>query len=189
MDAIGIRITFIKNKWPELNKMTEAGQMMMWGLGWISGIPDGDPFYSYLVSRNIGTSNDARLRLPEYDRLYEQAHALPDGPATERDLPQAQRHHRQLRPVDPGRLPVSQRPDAAVAARVQGERVPAVAMGLLRCQRPLTCDSRVGRTRTPMRVTRRQRRAQRPSNVAARARHGGAAAGAPGAGEPRRVCE
>ena len=81
MDAIGIRITFIKNKWPELNKMTEAGQMMMWGLGWISGIPDGDPFYSYLVSRNIGTSNDARLRLPEYDRLYEQAHALPDGPA------------------------------------------------------------------------------------------------------------
>jgi len=80
MDAIGIRITFIKNKWPELNKMTEAGQMMMWGLGWISGIPDGDPFYSYLVSRNIGTSNDARLRLPEYDRLYEQAHALPDGP-------------------------------------------------------------------------------------------------------------
>jgi ABC-type transport system substrate-binding protein len=81
MDAIGIRITFIKNKWTELSKMTEAGQMMMWGLGWISGIPDGDPFYSYLVSRNIGTSNDARLRLPEYDRLYEQAHALPDGPA------------------------------------------------------------------------------------------------------------
>ena len=81
MDAIGIRITFVKNKWPELNKMTEAGQMMMWGLGWISGIPDGDPFYSYLVSRNIGTSNDARLRLPEYDRLYDQARALPDGPA------------------------------------------------------------------------------------------------------------
>jgi ABC-type transport system substrate-binding protein len=81
MDAIGIRIMFVKNKWPELNKMTEAGQMMMWGLGWISGIPDGDPFYSYLVSRNIGTSNDARLRLPEYDRLYDQARTLPDGPA------------------------------------------------------------------------------------------------------------
>ena len=80
MDAIGIRITFVKNKWPELNKMTEAGQMMMWGLGWISGVPDGDSFYSYLVSRNIGTSNDARLRLPEYDRLYDEAHALPDGP-------------------------------------------------------------------------------------------------------------
>ena len=80
MDAIGIRITFVKNKWPELNKMTEAGQMMMWGLGWVSGVPDGDAFYSYLVSRNIGTSNDARLRLPEYDRLYDRAHALQDGP-------------------------------------------------------------------------------------------------------------
>jgi len=80
MDAIGIRITFLKNKWPELNRMTEAGHMMMWGLGWISNIPDGDPFYSYLLSRNIGTSNDARLRLPEYDRLYDEAHALPDGP-------------------------------------------------------------------------------------------------------------
>jgi ABC-type transport system substrate-binding protein len=80
MDAIGIRITFVKNKWPELNKMTEAGQMMMWGLGWISQIPDGGSFYSYLVSRNIGTSNDARLRLPEYDRLYDEAAALPDGP-------------------------------------------------------------------------------------------------------------
>jgi ABC-type transport system substrate-binding protein len=81
MDAIGLRITFVKNKWPELNKMTEAGQMMMWGLGWISGIPDGLQFYSYLVSRNIGTSNDARLRLPEYDRLYDEAQRLPDGPA------------------------------------------------------------------------------------------------------------
>jgi len=79
MDAIGVRMTFLKNKWPELNKMTEAGHMMMWGLGWISGIPDGDPFYSYLVSGNIGTSNDARLRLAEYDRLYARTHALPDG--------------------------------------------------------------------------------------------------------------
>ena len=80
MDAIGIRMTFLKNKWPELNKMTEAGQMMMWGLGWISGIPDGSPFYSYLESRNIGTSNDARLRLAEYDRLYDRSRVLPDGP-------------------------------------------------------------------------------------------------------------
>jgi peptide/nickel transport system substrate-binding protein len=81
MDAVGLRLTFLKNKWPELNKMSEAGQLMMWGLGWISGVPDGDAFYSYLDSRNIGTSNDARLRLPEYDRLYEEARALPDGGA------------------------------------------------------------------------------------------------------------
>jgi ABC-type transport system substrate-binding protein len=79
MDAIGLRITFLKNKWPELNKMSEAGQLMMWGVGWTASTPDGDPFYSYLYSKNIGMSNDARLRLPQYDKLYEEAHALSDG--------------------------------------------------------------------------------------------------------------
>jgi len=52
----------------------------MWGLSWISAIPDGDSFVSPLYSRNIGTSNDARLRLPEYDALYERSRALPNGP-------------------------------------------------------------------------------------------------------------
>ncbi len=81
MDAIGLRMTFLKNKWPELNKMSEAGQLMMWNLGWISSVPDGDSFFSPLYSRNIGTSNDARFRLPEYDRLYEASRKLPDGPS------------------------------------------------------------------------------------------------------------
>lgn len=80
MDALGLRLRFVKNKWPELNKMAEAGQLPMWGLGWTSSIPDGDTFYSLHYSRNIGTSNDARLRLPEYDRIYERARTLPDGP-------------------------------------------------------------------------------------------------------------
>ena len=81
MDAIGIRITFLKNKWPELNKMSEAGQLMMWGLAWTSGVPDGIDFYSYFYSKNIGTSNDARMRLPAFDALYEKSRQLPDGPA------------------------------------------------------------------------------------------------------------
>jgi len=80
MDAIGLRITFVKNKWPELNKMTEAGQLMMWGLGWTSTTPEGVDNYGYFYSPNIGTMNDARLRLPAFDALYEQARKLPDGP-------------------------------------------------------------------------------------------------------------
>jgi oligopeptide transport system substrate-binding protein len=80
MDAIGIRMTNFKQKWPELNKMSEAGQLQMWGLAWISSIPDADTFYSNLYSKNIGTSNDARLRLPEYDRAFEAARRLPDSP-------------------------------------------------------------------------------------------------------------
>jgi len=81
MDAIGVRMTNFKQKWPDLNKMSEAGQLMMWGLAWITSIPVADSFYGNLYSHNIGTSNDARLRLPEYDRLYEQSRALPDSPA------------------------------------------------------------------------------------------------------------
>jgi len=80
MDAIGIRVEFLKNKWPELNKMSEAGQLMLWGFGWISSIPDGRDYYSYFYSRNIGMSNDARMRLPLMDALFEEALALPDGP-------------------------------------------------------------------------------------------------------------
>jgi ABC-type transport system substrate-binding protein len=80
MDAIGIRMVELKQKWPELNKMSEAGQLQMWGLAWQSTIPDADTFFSTLYSRNIGTSNDARLRLSEYDRLFEAARKLPDSP-------------------------------------------------------------------------------------------------------------
>jgi ABC-type transport system substrate-binding protein len=83
MEAIGLKITFLKNKWPELNKMSEAGQLMMWNLGWIASIPDGDGFVSPLYSKNIGTANDARFRLPEFDRLYEESRRLPSG--AERD--------------------------------------------------------------------------------------------------------
>ncbi|MEO8345281.1 MAG: ABC transporter substrate-binding protein [Betaproteobacteria bacterium] len=80
MDALGLKITFLKNKWPELNKMSEAGQLMMWGLRWSSNIPEGIDNYSYFYSRNIGTSNDARMRLPAFDAHYDKSRNLPHGP-------------------------------------------------------------------------------------------------------------
>jgi ABC-type transport system substrate-binding protein len=80
MDAIGLRITFLKNKWPELNKMSEAGQLMMWGLAWVSTVPDGSDYYSYFDSKNIGMSNDARMRLPAFDALYAKSRLLPHSP-------------------------------------------------------------------------------------------------------------
>ena len=44
-------------------------------------MPDGSDYYSYFVSRNIGTSNDARMRLPAFDALYDKSRDLPHGPA------------------------------------------------------------------------------------------------------------
>ena len=80
LDAIGLRTDFFVEKWPELNKRSEAGQLMIWDLAWIAGYPDADNFYSPLYSRNIGLSNDARLRSAEYDTAYEAMRALPEGP-------------------------------------------------------------------------------------------------------------
>ncbi|HTS21283.1 MAG TPA: ABC transporter substrate-binding protein [Casimicrobiaceae bacterium] len=80
MDAIGIRMSFFTQKWPELNKMSEAGQLQMWGLTWIASVPDPEAFATPLFSETIGTSNDARFRLPEFDRAYRAALLLQDGP-------------------------------------------------------------------------------------------------------------
>ena len=79
MDAIGIRITFFTQKWPELNKMSEAGQLQMWGLAWIASVPEPDSFATPLYSKTIGTQNDARFRMPAYDQAYEASQLLPDG--------------------------------------------------------------------------------------------------------------
>jgi oligopeptide transport system substrate-binding protein len=81
MDGIGIRTTFFKQKWPELNRMAEAGKLMMWGVGDVASIPDADTFYASLYSGNIGSGNYARLRLAEFDRLYEQSRSLADDRA------------------------------------------------------------------------------------------------------------
>jgi oligopeptide transport system substrate-binding protein len=80
MDAIGIKLEFVKQKWPDLLKMSMAGQLMMWSIGWQSGVRDGDSFLGLLYSKNKGNLNDARFSLPEFDRLYEASKQLPDSP-------------------------------------------------------------------------------------------------------------
>jgi oligopeptide transport system substrate-binding protein len=81
MDAIGIRIEFVKQKWPELLKMSQAGKLQMWTLGRSTAVRDGGVSLEILATRNIAnTMNDSRFSLPEYDRLFEQARLLPDSP-------------------------------------------------------------------------------------------------------------
>jgi len=81
MDAIGIRIEFIKQKWPDLLKMSTAGQLQMFRLARFTTLRDGGGLFEILYSKNIGTGmNDSHFNLPEFDRLFEQSRALPDGP-------------------------------------------------------------------------------------------------------------
>ena len=81
MDAVGIRITFRKAKWPDLLKESNAGKLMMWQLGGSAAAPDADTWLQTLYSPNAGfKGNRSRFKLAEYDRLYEQARIMPDSP-------------------------------------------------------------------------------------------------------------
>jgi ABC-type transport system substrate-binding protein len=80
MDALRIRIEFKTAKWPENLKASRTGKLMMWGVGWSAGAPDGDTFLGLGYGPNKGQSNHARFDLPAYNQLYEAQRRLPDGP-------------------------------------------------------------------------------------------------------------
>ncbi len=80
MTTLGIRLEFLKQKWPDLLKMGKAGQLQMWRVGWITQYGEGDAFAQLLYSRNIGQSNLSRFSQPEYDALYQESRMLPDSP-------------------------------------------------------------------------------------------------------------
>ncbi len=84
MSAIGIRVEFFSQKWPDLIEMSRTGKLQMWGWSWIAGGPGGDGFVSLLVSRNINAINDMKFKLAEYDRLYDERAKLPLGPERNR---------------------------------------------------------------------------------------------------------
>jgi ABC-type transport system substrate-binding protein len=78
MDAIGIRIVVRKDRVPELRKMARLGKIAMRGDGWNADYPDAENFMQLLYGPS-GPENNARFDLPEFNRLYEQARALPDS--------------------------------------------------------------------------------------------------------------
>jgi oligopeptide transport system substrate-binding protein len=80
MDAIGIRVQFFNQKWPDLIEMSRTGKLQSWGWSWISSGPGGDGYASLLVSRNINAINDMQFKDAEYDRLYDLAQTKPVGP-------------------------------------------------------------------------------------------------------------
>jgi ABC-type transport system substrate-binding protein len=80
MDDIGINMAFHKAKWPDLLKESKAGKLQMWGLGWTAPFPDADSFFVMLYGPNSGQANHSRFQNAQFDKLYEQAKRMPDGP-------------------------------------------------------------------------------------------------------------
>ncbi len=91
MDAVGLRIVFKTAKWPEQLKSSRAGKLMMWGVGWSAGQPDGDTFLALGYGPNRGQANHARFDLPAFNALYEQQRSMPDGTERLAVMEQAQK--------------------------------------------------------------------------------------------------
>ncbi|MGZ5154547.1 MAG: ABC transporter substrate-binding protein, partial [Burkholderiales bacterium] len=80
LDSIGIRLQVHKDRFPELIKLENQCRLMMRGAAWIADYPDGDNFMQLLYGPNSRQSNNACYQSPEFDRRYEKARLLPDGP-------------------------------------------------------------------------------------------------------------
>jgi len=80
LNAVGIRVEFVKHKFPETLKMARAGQVQMWGLANTNTTTEGYGFFGLLYGANAGLSNLSRFNLPEFNRRYEASRRLPDGP-------------------------------------------------------------------------------------------------------------
>ena len=83
LDVIGIRFEAKKEQFAELKKLEKRCLLNAHGAAWIADYPDGDNFLQLLYSKNVGESNNACYKSAAFDKLYEQAAVLPDGP--ERD--------------------------------------------------------------------------------------------------------
>jgi oligopeptide transport system substrate-binding protein len=81
LKAVGIRMDVVTQKFPDLLKMSRSGQLMMWTLANTNATTDGYGFLGLLYGGHAGLSNLSRFKLPEFDRLYDQSRALPDGAA------------------------------------------------------------------------------------------------------------
>ena len=80
MSAVGIRIDFIKQKFPDTLKMAVAGQLQMWGLGNTLSNDSGTGMLDLLYGPHKGMSNLSRFDLPEFNALYDRAERIPNGP-------------------------------------------------------------------------------------------------------------
>jgi ABC-type transport system substrate-binding protein len=91
MNAVGIRIRFNTQQWPENLKAADAGKLMMWMLGESAVGPDGQDALARLYGPLAGNNNLARFQLDEFDRLFERTQVMPDGPERAALFRQAQR--------------------------------------------------------------------------------------------------
>ena len=63
----------------DLLRDRKIGKFQMSNIAWTADYPDAQNFFQLLYGPNTDESNDARFKLPEFDRLYSEALKLPDS--------------------------------------------------------------------------------------------------------------
>ena len=91
MKALGVRIEFVPQKWPENLKAARAGSFQIWGVGGLAADPDGQSGFQRYHSKQAGGQNIARFRNARMDAIYDQLSALPNGPEREKLFAEARR--------------------------------------------------------------------------------------------------
>jgi len=76
--AIGLRTEIRKDRVPELRKMARLGRIPVRRDGWNADYPDAENFMQLLYGGS-GPDNNSRFDLPQFNRLYDRARALPDS--------------------------------------------------------------------------------------------------------------
>jgi len=79
MAEVGIRTDAVAVQFADLLNDKRVGNFQLSGSAWIADYPDAQNFLQLLYGPNTDQSNEARFRLPEYDRLYEKSLTYPDG--------------------------------------------------------------------------------------------------------------
>ncbi len=118
LKAVGIRIVFKVAKWPENLKASRTGKLMMWGVAWLAGSPDGDTFLALGYGPNKGGANHSRFDLAAYNALYIQQNKMPDGPGARAGDARGHAPARGLHALQVQRPPHGHRPDAPVGHRL-----------------------------------------------------------------------
>lgn len=83
LDSIKIKMTIKSMPFAEALKLEKQCKTMFKASAWIADYPDADNFMQLFYGKNIKITNNGCVKIPEYDRLYEQAQKM--TPSPERD--------------------------------------------------------------------------------------------------------
>jgi len=77
---LGIEIEPSLNNWPRFLTKLRQGDVQLFRMAWVGDYPDAQNFLQLFYGPNAGGANRTAYHNPAFDRLYEAASRLPDGP-------------------------------------------------------------------------------------------------------------